>query len=402
MSTVPAGYKRTKVGVIPSDWDVQTIQDVCSIAAGSDLVREDYAPLHDDRYPYPIYSNALTYCGLYGYSSAYQYESDAITVTARGDVGHAMHRSEQFCAIGRLLVLRGKQPCDLRYVAAYINQRVEFALESTGVPQLTAPQIGGYQMALPSLAEQQAIATALTDADAYIESLEQLLTKKRNIKQGAMQELLTGKRRLARFAGEWGQCRMKDLGQTYGGLTGKSKKDFGHGLARYIPFMNVMRDTVIDPTWFELVDVNNDEMQNRTRRGDLFFNGSSETPEEVGFCSVLMQEIENLYLNSFCFGFRLRYLQVVDSLFLAYWFRSRNGRKAMSLLAQGATRYNISKSAFLELLIPQPSVGEQTAIATILSDMDAELDALQAKLDKAFALKQGMMQQLLTGKIRLV
>jgi type I restriction enzyme S subunit len=115
-----------------------------------------------------------------------------------------------------------------------------------------------------------------------------------------------------------------------------------------------------------------------------------------------MADLSNLYLNSFCFGFRFHPEVNANGLFLAYWFRSRSGRKAMALLAQGATRYNIAKSAFLNLEIPQPSELEQTAIATLLSDMDAELAALEAKLAKARDLKQGMMQELLTGRIRLV
>jgi len=269
-------------------------------------------------------------------------------------------------------------------------------------PNITSKDIREFPLALPQLAEQQAIAEVLSDADALIEALEQLLAKKRQIKQGAMQELLIGQKRLPGFAGEWEVRSMQALGQTYGGLTGKCKTDFGQGNARYIPFMNVMSGTVIDPAWLELVNVASGESQNSAQMGDLFFNGSSETPEEVGFCSVLMHEIGNLYLNSFCFGFRLHPGAKANGLFLAYWFRSRNGRKAMAILAQGATRYNIAKSAFLKLEISLPSEQEQTAIATVLSDMDAELAALEVKLAKARSLKQGMMQELLTGRIRLV
>lgn len=254
----------------------------------------------------------------------------------------------------------------------------------------------------PTVFEQQVIAQALSDMDAVIISLDQLIGKKRDIQQAAMQQLLTGQRRLPGFSGEWGVKPMRALGNTYGGLTGKTKNDFGHGEARYIPFMNVMTDTVIDASWLEPVDVAPDEAQNLAKKGDLFFNGSSETPEEVGFCSVLLEEIPNLYLNSFCFGFRFNAAAKVNGLFFAYWFRSKAGRAAMAVLAQGATRYNIAKSAFLQLAIPQPSEEEQTAIASILSDMDTELAALEARRDKARQLKQGMMQELLTGRIRLV
>ncbi|WP_174518808.1 restriction endonuclease subunit S, partial [Pseudomonas syringae group genomosp. 3] len=127
----------------------------------------------------------------------------------------------------------------------------------------------------------------------------------------------------------------------------------------------------------------------------------SETPEEVGFCSVLLEEIQNLYLNSFCFGFRFNTAAKVNGLFFAYWFRSKAGRAAMSVLAQGATRYNIAKSAFMQLEIPQPLEEEQTAIATVLSDMGDELATLKVRREKTLQLKQGMMQELLTGRIRL-
>ncbi|MEA5097907.1 MAG: restriction endonuclease subunit S [Burkholderiaceae bacterium] len=256
--------------------------------------------------------------------------------------------------------------------------------------------------ATPLVEEQRTIANALSDVDALLIKLDQLITKKRDLKQAAVQQLLTGKTRLPGFSGEWEVKSMQSLGQTYGGLTGKTKEDFGHGTSCYIPFMNVMTDTVINTEWLEFVDVGATEAQNQVRKGDLFFNGSSETPEEVGFCSVLMEERPNLYLNSFCFGFRFSQDIKINELFFAYWFRSKAGRKAMSILAQGATRYNIAKSAFMKLDITLPCEAEQTAIVTVLGDMDAEISRLEARRNKTRDLKQGMMQELLTGRIRLI
>jgi type I restriction enzyme S subunit len=191
------GYKRTEVGVIPQDWEVKTLGLFCEIVAGRDLVKKDFSPTFDHRHKFPIYSNALTNKGLYGYSKTYQFEPDRITVTARGDIGNAVYRSTQFCAIGRLLVLSSKEQCNLRFVTEYINNFVDFALESTGVPQLTAPQISKYAIALPpTKTEQTAIAAILTDMDAEITALEEKLAKARQLKQGMMQELLTGRIRL--------------------------------------------------------------------------------------------------------------------------------------------------------------------------------------------------------------
>ena len=149
--------------------------------------------------------------------------------------------------------------------------------------------------------------------------------------------------RLKGFDGEWDKKIMGDLGTTYSGLSGKSKTDFGNGNALYITFLNVLTNAIIDTSSFQNVDVRKGERQNEVKKGDLLFNTSSETPSEVGMCSVMGEEIPNLYLNSFCFGFRLND-RSIDSLFFAYLMRSPIGRRLMTLLAQGATRYNLSKS----------------------------------------------------------
>jgi len=194
---VKRGHKQTDAWVIPTDWDAQPLGSFCEIVAGRDLVKADYSPTDNQTYPFPIYSNALTRKGLYGYSKSYQHEADRITVTARGDIGHAVYRGTRFCAIGRLLVLSAKCACDLRFVTEFINNVVDFALESTGVPQLTAPQIAQYTVAFPpTKAEQEAIAAILSDMDAEITALEAKLAKARQLKQGMMQELLTGRIRL--------------------------------------------------------------------------------------------------------------------------------------------------------------------------------------------------------------
>ena len=195
-ATVP-GRKQTEVGMIPEDWVVERLGSLCAISAAGDLVKEEFAPESDYGHEFPIYSNALARKGLYGYSKSFRYEPDKITVTARGDIGHATYRSTRFCAIGRLLVLSSRSPCDLRFIAEYMNEFVRFAFESTGVPQLTAPQISNYSVALPpSMVEQTAVAAILSDMDAEIEALEAKLSKARQIKQGMMQELLTGRIRL--------------------------------------------------------------------------------------------------------------------------------------------------------------------------------------------------------------
>lgn len=200
---------------------------------------------------------------------------------------------------------------------------------------------------------------------------------------------------------DWDVKTLGELGSTYGGLTGKTKADFGVGKGQYITFMNVMSNVVIDCAIFGQVNVAPTESQNRVVKGDLLFNGSSETPEEVAMCAILAADVPNLFLNSFCFGFRFRDGAEADGLFISYYLRSKEGRELIKSIAQGSTRYNMSKSALLKAPLCLPSLSEQTAIATALSDVDALLDGLDRLVAKKRAIKLATMQQLLTGKTRM-
>lgn len=196
------------------------------------------------------------------------------------------------------------------------------------------------------------------------------------------------------FEGDWEVKSLGEIGSTYAGLSGKSKEDFVNGNAQYITFLNVLNNVVIDNTNHPTVKIKENENQNDVKYGDLLFNTSSETPEEVGFCAMMQDNKPNIYLNSFCFGYRFNVLKDYQPLFLAYYFRSSYGRRLMTKLAQGVTRYNLSKSNFLKAEIAFPSLPEQQKIAECLSSVDnliqAEADQLQALKDH----KKGLMQQL--------
>lgn len=196
--------------------------------------------------------------------------------------------------------------------------------------------------------------------------------------------------------------KLGSVGATYGGLTGKTKADFGRGDAPYISFLEVVNNTRLKSSGSERVRTRKGERQNRIQRGDLLFNGSSETPEEVALSSVVAFEPKAItYLNSFCFGYRLKAGAPVDPTFLAYYFRSGAGRAMVSALAQGATRYNIAKTKFLDLEIDFPAVADQRRMVDAMTDADDLIASLERLIEKKQAIKQGMMQQLLTGRVRL-
>ena len=200
---------------------------------------------------------------------------------------------------------------------------------------------------------------------------------------------------------EWQAVRLEAFGHTYGGLTGKTKADFGTGQSLYVTFLDVMTNVVIDGSCVERVRIKAGESQSLVYCGDLLFTGSSETPDEVAMCALVTAERQSLYLNSFCFGYRIERADLVDGRFLAYLLRSAVGRKAVAPLAQGSTRYNISKRAVLRTHLPLPPMAEQRAIAAALSDVDSLLEALDRLIAKKRDLKRATMQQLLTGKTRL-
>lgn len=415
-------YKQTELGAFPEEWTLANLEAFSAfITKGSTPTTYGFSWQQDGILF--LRSECVSENGLDLSQSMFiseaahaslrrsEIKDGDLLITITGNVGRVVVFKNSARAninqhIARVRIVAPEVDRDFVYHFLSLPQyRTRFTSITTGqaYPQISLKQVREAPVPLPpTKTEQEAIAKALSDADALIESLEQLLFKKRQIKQGAMQELLTGKKRLPGFSEEWEATQLGKIGSTFGGLTGKTKRDFGHGAARYITFMNIMTNIVIDCGTFEFVDVKPTELQNRVAKGDLFFNGSSETPEEVGMCAVLAQDVPGVFLNSFCFGFRFHDEVSADGLYLAYFFRSQEGRELMKSLAQGATRYNLSKAALQKVEFPLPRLPEQSAIAIFLANMDSEIAGLEAKLAKARRVKQGMMQELLTGRIRLI
>lgn len=253
---------------------------------------------------------------------------------------------------------------------------------------------------IPPLPEQKAIAALLSLWDKAIEKTEELIKQKELLKKALMQQLLTGKKRLKGFSGEWKKVKLGNLGNTYTGLTGKFKEDFGSGKP-YIPYLNIFNNTIINIEQVDYVKINSCETQNKVKYGDIFFTVSSETQNEVGMASVFLDHHAELYLNSFCFGFRLKDFNTLVPQFSSYFFRADKFRKEINKLSQGATRFNLSKNNLMKLNILLPKVEEQTAIAKILETADKEIKIIKTKLEALKEQKKGLMQVLLTGKVRI-
>jgi type I restriction enzyme, S subunit len=387
---IPPGYKQTEVGVIPEDWEVIDLSHLCTLQRGFDITEATRAPG-----TVPVYSSS----GLSYYHAKAMVSPPGIVTGRKGILGKVFLINEPFWPHDTTLWVkdfRGNHPAYVALVLQHFHlERLDAA---TSVPTLNRNNLAGHPTALPpTIAEQEAIAEALSDADALIESLEKLIVKKRQIKQGAMQELLTGKKRLPGFSGEWEVRRLEELAEIRsGGTPSTTQPQFWDGdvlwctptditaLKDHKYLTETSRTITVHGLKYssaEMIPLNSIVMTSRATIGECAINKAPVSTNQ-GFKNFVPFE-------------------AVDAEFLYYLLLTK--RQDFISLCGGSTFLEIGKTqlAIFEVRLPSTKA-EQTAIATILSDMDAEIAALEAKLAKARQLKQGMMQVLLTGRIRLV
>lgn len=187
--------------------------------------------------------------------------------------------------------------------------------------------------------------------------------------------------------------QLKNLGTTFIGLSNKNKKDFGYGKP-YIPYINIFNNTFVDASKLEYVNILQNENQATVKYGDIFFTTSSECPEEVGMTSVWLHNLAEVYLNSFCFGYRLNDFKILIPEYAGYYFRSPNFRVVLNKLAQGVTRFNLSKNNLMEERISLPSLEKQKQIAKIFLKIDKQIKLIQQELEQYKQLKKSLSQLL--------
>ena len=194
-------------------------------------------------------------------------------------------------------------------------------------------------------------------------------------------------------------CCLNELGTFYGGLSGKTKEHFGTGDAKFVTYMNVFSNCIARKDQCECVLISDDEKQNLVKKGDILFTQSSETPEEVGMASIWTHDLD-VYLNSFCFGFRVLDPKKTNPLYLTYLLRSPKYRQAISIEAQGISRYNLSSSRLSSLKLRLHSCEEQQKIAEFFTALDEKIQFLGKKLKLTHSLKHSMMDKVFTQKVR--
>lgn len=426
MSDVRPGYKRTEVGVIPEDWDAVALGSVSDMHSGTTPSRALFERYYKDGRNAWVKTGDLCNSSILGTSenvSDVALKETSLRLYAPGAVLVAMYGG--FSQIGRTGILRisatvnqaitaidpDRRQLNSDYLINVLNYRVGYwryiASSSRKDPNITSLDIKKFPVAIPPLPEQEAIAEALGDADALIASLEALIAKKRDLQQAAMQDLLTGRCRLPGFDGEWNEQAVGslfDFGRTV--PLSRAQLVDGDG-AKYVHYgdIHTRLHTHLDFTETPTPSAPSALIASATplRVGDWIIADASEDYDGVAkaieVTGLPKDGIAVSGLHTFLLRERIPTFAPGFKGYLAYapWFRSQVLRAAT-----GTKVYGVSKSTMrdLELRFP-PTIAEQAAITAVLSDMDAEIAALEAKFAKARAVKQGMMQVLLTGEVRL-
>jgi len=328
------------------------------------------------------------------------FEGPAITIAGNGATVGYMHLADgKFNAYQRTYVLTDFQ-ADRHFLFFEIGNKLPKKITQearTGnIPYIVMDMLTNLQIVIPEKSEQEKIGQYIQQLDNLITLHQRKLEKLKTFKKAMLDKMfpkngeLVPEIRFSGFTDPWEQRKLGDVGATYTGLSGKTKEDFGHGNGKFVTYMNVFSNTVGLPDMVEPVEI--DDTQNKVLYGDVLFTTSSETPEEVGMSSVWLENAENTYLNSFCFGYRPTV--EFNPYYLAYMLRSFSMREKIKFLAQGISRYNISKNKMMYIEMPIPNIEEQEQIGTYFRTINNLITLHQRKLEKLQNIKKSMLNKM--------
>ncbi|MFA4828056.1 MAG: restriction endonuclease subunit S [Thermodesulfovibrionales bacterium] len=412
---VKKGYKQTEVGVIPEDWEVKKLGEFAHVATGNTPPTNDQTNYGHD---YFFVSPADLGRGKYivdtdkklskkGFDISRKFPKSSILFTCIGSTigksGIAQCELTSNQQINAIFPNDNYSSDYLYYALNLLSPRIKSLAGEQAVPIINKSEFEETFIPLPTTqAEQAAIAIALSDADALISSLEKLIAKKRNIKQGAMQELLMPKE----------GCMMKKLGEifTFSGGYSASREQLSNDGFCYLhygdihgakkTFINVKNEYTEIPKLKILLK--NVSPKSLLSDGDIVFVDASEDDEGTSRHIVVKNPDGIPYISGLHTIVAKSKDNSLDNDFKRYCFQTKVVKSQFKFYAVGTKVSGISKTNIAKIEIAIPSKAEQTRIATILSDMDAEIEQLEQKLDKYKMIKQGMMQELLNGRTRLI
>lgn len=406
--TLKAGYKQTEVGIIPEDWEEKTLGEIGNIRMCKRILKNQTRE-HGDVPFYKIGTFGgsadafISYALFNEFRRNYSFPKKGdVLISAAGTIGRSVVYDGEpaYFQDSNIVWIENNETTIINTFLWHCYQVTKWAVSHGGtVARLYNDNLRTkIHVPTPPLPEQKAIAEALGDADGLIESLEQLIAKKRAIKQGAMQELLTGKKRLSGFKARWASKTLGELGSFSKGSGIKKDQVLSDGLCciRYGEIYTHHDDYI--RKFYSYISFEVARSSQKIKTGALLFAGSGETAEEIGKCVAYLGN-DAVYAGGDIVIFNPT---ESDSLYLAYLMNSRSLVQQKSRMAQGDAVVHISARNLASLRFDCPDINEQIAIAAVLSGMDSEISSLEEKLAKARAIKSGMMHELLTGKMRLV
>lgn len=393
---IPKGYRQTEVGIIPEDWEVSIIGKETSINTGAKNTQDR---VNAGLYPFFVRSQEVERI------NSYSFDGEAVLTAGDGvGTGKVFHY-----IIGKFdyhqRVYKISHFSDslngfyfYLYFRTHFYNRIASMTAKSSVDSVRMDMIAKMPIPIPSISEQKAIAQTLFDVGKLIERIEKLIEKKRGIRLATTQQLLTGKIRLPGFIGKWERKSLGNIGKFFKGNGIKRDEIVSHGLKCirygeiYTRYNNFTRTLVSH------ISVETSKNATPISKDDLLFAGSGETSEEIGKCVAYIGDDD-----AFAGGDIVILRQTSnDSLYLGYLLNHRDIVNQKANLGQGDAVVHISATnlARIEVLLPQRE--EQAAIANVIFNMDSEIETLEKQLAKVKAMKQGVMQELLTGRIRLI
>ena len=375
------------------DWCAKKINEVFSIGAGGDIDKSRLSKTQSDEFPYPVFANAETRKGLYGYASYFKEEGECVTVSGRGNLGTPHARHESFVPIVRLLVLRPLAESDVNFFEKVLRT-TRFFVESTGVPQLTGPQIGGYCISFPTLPEQRKIADFLTAVDGRIGQLIQKKALLEDYKKGVMQQLFTQAIRFKDDHGndfpEWDTIAMGQLyPQIRNGFVGTATPFYCDEGVQYVQGRNIKAGKIKDNGFVSITEAFHKKCsKSQLRTNDILMVQSGH----VGECAVVTQTFD----DSNCHALLVLTPRDgdVDSRFYVSYFYSSRGRRHIYKIKTGNTIAHILSSDLKKEAVPYPSPDEQTKIADFLSAIDRKIESVATQITETRTFKRGLLQQM--------
>lgn len=386
------------------DWEQRKLGEIGSISMCRRIFKEQTSEVGD----IPFYKigtfgaepDAFISRGLFEeYKSKYPYpQKGDILISASGSIGRTVvfTGNNEYFQDSNIVWLKHDERLSNQFLKCFYSVVKWDGIEGSTIKRLYNDNILNTVICMPSVPEQEFIGVFFENLDHLITLHQQKYEKFLDLKKAMLHKLFpeegetTPEIRFDGFSGPWEKEKLGNLGYSYTGLSGKTKEDFGHGKAKYITYMNVFSNSITDTKLAEPTEV--DPKQNEVEVGDVFFTTSSETPEEVGMSSVLTEKEGTVYLNSFCFGYRPTYC--FDRYFLAYMLRSEVIRKEIILLAQGISRYNISKKSVMDIEVFTPTIEEQEAIGEYFSKLDQLIELNKEKLEKLKNIKSLLLDKM--------